>query len=98
MDDVIAFIRARLGEDERDAPSVHLSDCACVLDRSVGSCDCGHPARVLREIAAKRAHLDQYEESISGCLDWSIGSVLSDVIYSDAAVWSDHSDYKPEWS
>lgn len=47
-----------LSEVERDAGSVHLSDCGCVLDMSAGSCDCREPDRVRRDVAAKRAIVD----------------------------------------
>lgn len=56
------------------------------------------PARALREIEAKRAHLAAYEGAISGCLEWGIVSTLGDILYSDAAVWSDHPDYRQEWA
>jgi hypothetical protein len=59
--DLITFFTACLDQDEADAPSVHLSDCSCVLDRSAGSCDCGYPARARRDIAAKRALIGQYQ-------------------------------------
>jgi hypothetical protein len=58
----------------------------------------GAPARVLREVAAKRAHLTAYEGAINGCLEWGITTMLENILYSDAAVWSDHPDYKQEWA
>lgn len=64
--DLVAFLRARLDEDERGADDVHDTyRCA-----SVGSdpstpfrCDCPWPARVLAEVAAKRAILELHEGS-----------------------------------
>ena len=58
-----AFLAARLDEDEAGASEIHNgTDC-----RSCGplqlSCDCGYPARVLREVAAKRAVLAEWEEA-----------------------------------
>lgn len=59
MDELTAFVTARLDEDEA-APDVHGDGCAlhAWLRNDVPSaCDCGYPARVLREVAAKRAIL-----------------------------------------
>lgn len=56
--DLVAFMRARLAEDERGAGDVHLDSCNWVLPLP-GSCDCGYPDRVRAEVAAKRAILDQ---------------------------------------
>lgn len=61
MDDLVAFVTAQLDEDEAAANEVHRpGTCGCV-DRDGDFspdpvwCGCGYPARVLREVAAKRA-------------------------------------------
>jgi hypothetical protein len=67
--DITEFIGARLDEDEAAANEVHRpGDCGCV-DRD-GSfspdpawCGCGYPARVLREVAAKRAIVVEHSET-----------------------------------
>jgi hypothetical protein len=58
------------------------------------------PARVLREVAAKRALLamdvspdEHNNDCVSGYLD-----AVYDVQLLLAAVWSDHPDYRTEWS
>jgi len=103
MDDLVAFLKAQLDEDEAAANEVHRpGDCGCIdrdgdFDPDPVWCGCGYPARVLREVAAKRAHLAEYESAVSGCLEWGITSVLESILYSDAAVYSDHPGYRAEW-
>lgn len=59
--DITEFIAARLAEDEAAANEVHRpGDCGCVdrdgeFDPDPVYCSCHYPARVLREVAAKRA-------------------------------------------
>ncbi len=66
----------------------------------------GHdPARVLREVAAKRAITARYREILNlrkiqrGDLA-AAGAllVLSDVVEALASAWSDHPDYDPKWT
>jgi hypothetical protein len=71
------------------------------------------PARVLREVAAKREHLRMYVQQ-RGMLDhirtyWdqfthdtritatALAGVLEAVVRQDAAVYADHPDYNPAW-
>jgi hypothetical protein len=99
MDDLIAFISARLDEEgswwtsaqimERFGPGTY-NDATHIVRHD--------PARMLREVIAKRAHLAQYESAINGCLEWGITTALENILYSDAAVWSDHPDYRQEWT
>lgn len=97
MDELFAFLAARYDEAERDYQSVHLSDCGCVLDRSAGSCDCGYPDRVLRDVAAKRAILDWlgHQDRVYG--DYSVIETLELVVRHLGAEFSDHPDYREEW-
>jgi hypothetical protein len=88
MDDLIAFIMARLDEDERYLKSNkrHL-----------------WTERPLREVEAKRAILqrcaarmnepDQYPNGLVSPRAVLARQNLSDL----ATVWSDHSDYRAEW-
>lgn len=66
------------------------------------------PARVLREVAAKRAILQRYEIAGIGA-EATAGTVLAgasrlrmatldDVLLALASVWSDHESYRAEWS
>lgn len=54
------------------------------------------PARVLRDIAAKRAIVAEYEASVR-----SVGEGLSrtrrNLVLAVAAIWNDHPDYRSEW-
>lgn len=91
MDDLIAFLNARLDEDEAEAKAA-----ANALNRHI-ECDpdnAAHiarhdPARVLREVAAKRAIVERYAKAP----DWAGGEDVRLL----AAVWSDHPDYRQEW-
>lgn len=71
MSDLVAFLRARLDEDEAAAWSIHdVSKCDALLyeedmaaaARRDPDCDCGRPDRERREVAAKRAILASLEE------------------------------------
>jgi hypothetical protein len=80
MDELIAFWTARLDEEEHRATAedydLHLNWCAWGdLDRPA-PCDCGNPARVLREVAADRLLLIElagarqaYMQASSMCTD-----------------------------
>jgi hypothetical protein len=65
------------------------------------------PARVLREVAAKRAILMRYADCLTRTEDAAYpNGVAMDQVreYDDfvlpnlAAIWSDHHDYRPEWA
>jgi hypothetical protein len=62
------------------------------------------PARVLREVAAKRAHIRMWETFAVNfthidetVFEFAKREALEDVLAEDAAVYSDHPDYRPEW-
>jgi hypothetical protein len=56
------------------------------------------PARVLREVAAKRAILGAYESQRAAQFnDPAVVDELRDVVQTLASVHSDHPDYRPEW-
>ncbi len=107
MSDLVEFIRARLDEDEALARGVESSwrcisgtgeivasdgkateVCAEAHWEGVGEHIARHdPARVLREVEAKRALLDlQASDHDSWFLPWL------------ALPYSDHPDYRSEWS
>jgi Family of unknown function (DUF6221) len=95
MDDLVAFVRARLDEYEAAANEIHRPrDCGSV-DRD-GEFDpnpiwrsCGYPARVRREVAALRRILAEHDDPTI----WHDMDTLRPL----AAIWDDHSDYRPEW-
>jgi hypothetical protein len=65
MDDLAAFIEARLADDEMLSAELHRTEWCNSIDRDggyeEGRCDCGYPARVLREVAAKRLTLKLHD-------------------------------------
>jgi Family of unknown function (DUF6221) len=126
MDDLVAFLAARLDEDEAvanaaQAPApwkaaVHESDTWIVTDATGEPLiydegtpsleESAHiarhdPARVLREVWAKRKIIEVYEAAAAlndPATDHSIGmATLRMVLRSYAIVWSDHPDCRPEW-
>ena len=105
MDDLVTFLKARLDEDEagaRDAlalwPDTHwtIDPGSLVLIHFHGRHD---PARVLREVDAKRAIVRECEavqklnastgREPSRFRDWLLRHL--------AAVYSGHPDYRAEW-
>jgi len=115
MDDLAAFITARLDEDEAMANEVHKPrDCGCVDRDGEFSpdpvwCGCDYPARVLREVAAKRAMVKEHGPArpeqrryacASNCTDDRniIQAAPCTTMRLLAAVWSDHGDYRAEWA
>lgn len=86
MDDLIAFVNARLGEDDYWA-----------------NVDGGQP-RKQREVEAKRKRLASYSAARAAADRYDdqymagVASGLADAIKDDSAVWSDHPDYKAEWT
>jgi hypothetical protein len=114
-DDLRAFIEARLAEDETIARfatpalgeewrewSVTKATTTGVQYVSVDDHVRRHsPARVLREVAAKRAILaiadDQPEADWDG-RQHTHWLTMDKVLRALATVWQDHPDYRPEWS
>jgi hypothetical protein len=116
-DALTEFVTDRIDEDEAAASEVHEPRICSSVDRDgdfePGKCDCGHPARVLREVEAKRARLRRRQEQ-AGCdlpegvhegrdpgerdRDEALKDALETEVREDAAVWSDHPYYDPAWS
>jgi hypothetical protein len=127
MDDLTAFITARLDEDEaiaKAAANRHwLTDDNIITlhpehdgdgfmswpTRADAQHAANHdPARVLREVAAKRAVLAWYADALdasklfkeklgTGTHMATAAESYLNVMRGYAAVWSDHPDYKQEW-
>jgi hypothetical protein len=99
MHPLVAFLRARLDEDEAAALRAQalrdkLDDAHRQIDRGIRDGAeyawreaAVNPVRVLREVEAKRAILAQWEASPSD------SPVLTFALYSLAAVYRDHPDY-----
>jgi hypothetical protein len=58
VNDLVVWLRRQIDEDERQSPDVHLLRCEKLLSTWPSAadkiCNCGLPARVLREVEAKR--------------------------------------------
>lgn len=120
MRDLVAFLRARLDEDEalghlHWSPVVTVGEAEAGIDGRTGqpvyAAVQGHawsPDRVLREVEAKRAILDDYVQEREALAKmksqrWPDAEgleyarikieVLEGVLGGIAAVWSDHPDY-----
>jgi hypothetical protein len=131
VDDLIAFVKARLDEDEAAAKAAHPGP--WILEEEVGgfgpvawiSVPFGHgmpnaksgltsfaplgtqdaetmrhiarhdPARVLREVEAKRAILAAYAEA-DDIGESEATAALWTVMCAFAKVWDDHPDYAPD--
>jgi Family of unknown function (DUF6221) len=112
------FLTARLDEDEAAHREIHearvCSGCSDGWEAGFDPdrCDCGYPARVLREVEAKRKILADYECQSGFSLpegvhdgrdpderecDQALKDALEIVICDLAAIWSDHPDYQQEW-
>ena len=131
MDDLTAFITARLDEDEAVAKAAtieHLgtwrpvwilaSDAARIVDTDgmlIGGSqlrgEAEHiarhdPARVLREVTAKRAMVAQHSRNpgtVFDACDWCSHEAADypwpcPTIRAIAAIWNDHPDYQPQWA
>jgi hypothetical protein len=128
-EELIAFLSARLDEEEisaqdvaRGAPAPWSVGDSCVLDAGgtpvvldeyhshgggfqyIARHD---PARVLREVAAKRAIIERYEracaalESVVSFIrgqDDGFRQACMDAVRLLAAVYSDHPAYRPGWA
>jgi Family of unknown function (DUF6221) len=98
----IAFLNARLDDDEAEAGDLHYDSCARCRP-IVFPCDCGYPARVLRDVEAKRAILALHTAirmrgidaaSCRQCrLTWPCPTLRQ-----VTAVYSDHLAFRAEWS
>jgi hypothetical protein len=107
-DDLAAFVAARLDEDETEAKATADADAEFWADvRGDGTHFARHdPARVLRDVAAKRAILAEVVPAIEGMdmqiiCEWGSSQDEPDahlpLLKIMAAVYSDHMDYRPEW-
>ncbi|MGW6743767.1 DUF6221 family protein [Streptomyces sp. NPDC055025] len=116
-DDLVAFIRARLNEDEEIARRAgdsfrqigetgvivategdRAEECASANWAGVAEHIVAQdPARVLREIDAKRKTLDDCEGIIVGWHYEESKEFAHDVLRNAALPYVDHADYREEW-
>ena len=107
MDDPLtAFLTARLDEDEAVALAAGSCDYYDDMDESVPLRDeLNHalrhaPARVLREVAAKRAILADYLKAIDDYAEFDVIRVnhLRRAVKLFAAIYDGHPDYDGGWA
>ncbi|MFF8840568.1 DUF6221 family protein [Streptomyces sp. NPDC015130] len=107
--DLIAFLRARLDEDEQAARAANSGWYSYDAEQAIAFVpveDAQHiarhsPARVLAEVEAKRQIIKQHEryaaERRRMMGGWDPRSDDSPILSALAAVYADHSDYQPDW-
>lgn len=103
MSDLVAFLRARLDEDE--AADWHVLDCSGMpRGASMDQPCCEANARVLREVEARRAILGAWQDNererphdAPGSYTDGLTDGLKLAVLYWAAVYSDHPDYDPAW-
>jgi hypothetical protein len=104
MSDLTEFLKARLDEDERTAKG--LAGATRIIGGGPDFYGAGglaaedfwerfDPARVLREVKAKRAILGEYAGNDMDDLGYT--NALGFAVSHLAAVYSDHPDYQQEW-
>ncbi len=122
MSTLAAFAAARLLEDEARSWAIHdIAKCDALLyeedmaaaARRDPGCDCGHPARIRREVAAKRQLIDiSWKHMATIDAEWGDGHGADEIrqgmcpdetpdsnktLRALAAVYSDHPDYDQAW-
>jgi hypothetical protein len=113
MDELITFAKACLDEDEAAAKEAASRPLGAAWDdgtrltavaRHINRHD---PARVLREVAAKRAIVARYEraaaipESVLSFRRWEdsgYAEACLDAVRDLATAWNDRPGYRPEWA
>lgn len=118
---IVEFLEARLAEDEAVALAItHIQDSKLgewtgksaflwiLGDQKVSNHIARHdPARVLREVAAKRAIIAEHHRASQwgGPVDVcdahdgaTMATIVCDTMLALAAVYSDHPDYREDWS
>jgi len=101
------FLRARLDEDERHARKLAESDRRPVLSLAT---TVNHPERLLLEVEAKRAIVDDYadaEQAVRGYdhdaptdaywQEWGNRHALRLAVERLGTVYADHDDYDERW-
>jgi hypothetical protein len=113
IDDLSAFLNARLDEKERSAGEIHnRHDCDFGLLETFGECSCGCKAQVLREVTAMRAILDAHSPrrqgftmSLTVCTSCGFDDGYEhastnwpcETVLILAAIWNGHPDYRAGW-
>lgn len=102
---LVGFVLDRLAEDQHSADDLHSLSCDLLSDSWPVVCDCGQPARVLADVAAKRRIVEMvspwHEDHPDGLPNTSgsgsYGEAWADVLRLLALADAGHPDYRPEW-
>ena len=103
FDALVAFLLARLDEDEAAARTVLLDREFLPFESVMQTADHGArhgPLRVLRDVAAKRAVVEKYRDGLQAQPDGFHGGqldVAEALIAALASVFAEHPDFNPEW-
>lgn len=103
MDDLITWLKAQLEICVAEADEVHNRDCDSTSDCCYlpGPCDCGIPARVLREVQAKRRRITLHED-VHDCpgIDWGSHEAGDPcpTLRLEALPFDDRPGYRSEWA
>ena len=98
VSDQVAFLRARLDEDEQNLwlrlNQPHYETCDTFREIPY-PCDCGLPERLLRAVEAKKRILDEvpYEAVIIGEYRAGLYRAIEHLV----SEYSDHPEYREEW-
>lgn len=111
MSDLIAFLKTRLDEDEAGHWAVHdVTKCDALLYEDLpaaaplpdaGACECGYPARVIREVAAGRAIIQLHKAEPGQHPDFcghDLHELPCPTLRHAAAIYSNYPDYQQEWA
>lgn len=109
MSDIVAFLEARIEEDQINATmrTVHAEGCDWLPDESgyTYPCDCGVPERLLAECASRRAIIELHPRAGDGCCstcvtDWGQQETEQfpcPTLRAVAAPYASHEDFDPDW-
>lgn len=114
MNELVAFLRARLEDDEERAFAARAQwddedarqEWNDLPEASFAHARNLDPARVLREVEAKRRILDRYEDAVVRREDPDHSQLAAQVQIQEYADWvipllavpyADHPDYRQEW-
>jgi hypothetical protein len=103
VSDLAAFITARLDEAAARTWAVHdVEKCDALLyeEDMAGTaavtpdCDCGHPARTLREVAVLRAIVADCTRKLAYPANGPLYNLARRTLAGIASIWEDHPDYE----
>lgn len=105
--DLPAFLLARADDRERQAPDVHEAYCSAVSQVDWGcrvydasDCDCGEPARVLADCAAKREIVERLQSVLAAPYNYDLmaaQNLAEDLLLALAQPFVDHPGFDDSW-